>query len=121
MFLLVKSTSFDLESYLVSNTSDTDYLGGTVTPSKFQFGDNQYFPGSIKVVRASDVEEMRFLVNLSSSQFMDSQNPTYRTGATKKVTDIALLDDNKEVMVVAKTSIPVTRTGSQVFSIKLDF
>lgn len=115
------STSFDLESYLVSNTSDTDYLGGTVTSSKFQFGDNQYFPGSIKVVRASDVEEMRFLVNLSSSQFLESQNPTYTTGATKKVTDIALLDDNKEVMVVAKTSVPVTRTGAQVFSIKLDF
>jgi hypothetical protein len=37
------------------------------------------------------------------------------------VTDIALLNGNKEVMVIAKTSVPVTRTGAQVFSIKLDF
>jgi hypothetical protein len=96
-------------------------LGDTTFTTQPQFGDEQYFPGSIKLVRASDVEEMRFLINLSSTEFLETQNPTYVSGATKKVTDIALLDGNKDVMVIAKTSIPVTRTGAQVFAIKLDF
>jgi hypothetical protein len=115
------SSSFDLESYLVASSSGTNYLGDTLSGTTFQFGDSQYFPGSIKLVRATDIEEMRFLVNLSSSEFMETQNPTYHSGATKKITDITLLDDNKDVMVIAKTSIPVTRTGAQVFAIKLDF
>ncbi len=110
---------FDLETHLSGVTSN--YLGDTTFTTQPQFGDEQYFPGSVKLVRASDVEEMRFLVNLSSTEFLETQNPTYVSGAIKKVTDIALLDENKDVMVIAKTSVPVTRTGTQVFSIKLDF
>lgn len=110
---------FDLESHM-AGLSD-NYLGDTTYTIQPQFGDEQYFPGSIKLVRATDVEEMRFLVNLPSTEFLDSQNPTYNNGKVKKVTDIALLDGNKEVMIIAKTSVPVTRTGTQVFTIKLDF
>ena len=86
-----------------------------------QFGDEQPFPGSIRFVRASDIESMRFMVNLPSSQFTTTQNPTYTNGKTKKITEIALLNDNKEVMVIAKTALPITRSGTQVFGIKLDF
>jgi hypothetical protein len=110
---------FDLETHMAGVKAN--YLGDTTFTTEPQFGDEQYFPGSIKLVRASDVEEMRFLVNLSSTEFLETQNPTYVSGATKKVTDIALLDGNKDVMVIAKTSVPVTRSGAQVFAIKLDF
>lgn len=110
---------FDLETHMASVLSN--YLGDTTFTDEPQFGDEQYFPGSIKVVRASDVEEMKFLVNLSTTEFLETQNPTYVSGTTKKVTDIALLDSNKDVMIIAKTSVPVTRTGAQVFAIKLDF
>jgi hypothetical protein len=113
------ATIFDLETHLSAVT--TNYLGDTTYTTQPQFGDEQIFPGSIRLVRASDIEEMRFLVNLSSTEFLETQNPTYVSGSPKKVTDIALLDGNKEVMVIAKTSVPVTRTGTQVFSIKLDF
>jgi hypothetical protein len=34
---------------------------------------------------------------------------------------VALHNENKDVMVVAKSSKPIPRTGAQVFSIKLDF
>jgi hypothetical protein len=84
------------------------------------FGDIQKFPGSIRLVRASDIEEMNYLVNLPDGQFETTQNPTYVSGS-KKITEIALLDDNKEVMVLSKSPIPINRVGTQVFSIKLDF
>lgn len=86
-----------------------------------KFGDEQPFPGSVRVVRASDIEVMDFLVNLPSTQFTETQNPTYITGQEKKITDIALLDGNKEPLVVAKMSKPITRVGTQVFAVKLDF
>jgi hypothetical protein len=37
------------------------------------------------------------------------------------ITEVALLDSNKEALVVAKTPTPVKRSGTQVFAVKLDF
>lgn len=94
----------------------TNYTSLTNT----QFGEEQTFPGSVRLVRASDIESMNFLVNLPSTQFTETQNPTYVSG-DKRITEIALLDSNKEPLVVAKTPIPIKRIGTQVFSLKLDF
>jgi hypothetical protein len=105
---------FDLETYMGSNYLQTD------PSSDSQFGDEQPFPGSIRLVRASDVEQMNFLVNLPATQFTTTQNPTH-TGTKKYITEITLLDLNKDVLVKSKSAIPVERTGTQVFSIRLDF
>lgn len=110
------STLFDLETYM-----GEDYLHTTgMTENPPQFGDEQPFPGSVRVVRASDVEEMCFLVNLPCYQFEETQNPTYN-GGRKYITEAALLDGNKEPLVVGKAAIPIHRTGTQVLAIRLDF
>jgi hypothetical protein len=85
------------------------------------FGDEQPFPGSIRLVRATDIEVMNFLVNLPSSQFTETQNPTYILGEDKMITDITLLNSNKEPYVVAKITKPIKRTGTQVLPIRIDF
>lgn len=123
-----------VEKTFVINLSDYEsadqyslekYLGIGYFPSQPSnnpnFGDEQPFPGSIRLVRATDIEVMNFLVNLPSSQFTETQNPTYVLGEDKMVTDIALLNSNKEPYVVAKTAKPIKRTGTQVFSIRIDF
>jgi hypothetical protein len=116
------STIFDLESHL--SGYGNNYIGdatvddwGVTTP---QFGDEQPFPGSIRLVRATDIEEMNFLINLPCNQFDQTQNPTYVSG-NKYITEVALLNVNKEPLVVAKTSVPLKRSGTQVFAVKLDF
>jgi hypothetical protein len=113
---------FDLEDHMSDVT--TDYLWNTTgSTTQPQFGDEQPFPGSIRLVRATDIEEMNMLINLPSTQFLTSQNPTYPTTGTTPtyITEVALLDSLKEPLVVAKTSTPIKRTGTQVFAIKLDF
>jgi hypothetical protein len=104
---------FDIETYLGSVPDEPSTLP--------QFGDEQPFPGSVRLVRATDIEKMNFLVNLPSTQFNVTQNPTYEEGGEKRITEVALLNSNKEVLVVAKTSKPIKRQGTQVFSVKLDF
>ena len=64
---------------------------------------------------------MNFMVNLPSSQFLTTQNPTYITGQTKRITEVALLNENKEVLVIGKVSNPIKRSGTQVFAVKIDF
>lgn len=106
-------TPYDIETFLGSVPNEPSTLP--------QFGDEQPFPGSVRLVRATDIERMNFLVNLPPTQFVTSQNPTYVTGMGKRITEIALLNENKEVLVVAKTANPVVRTGTQVFGVKIDF
>jgi hypothetical protein len=112
---------FDLETYLKTTPSDTNYLGDTTWTTQPQFGDEQPFPGSVRLIRASDLAVMNFQVNLPSSQFLETQNPTYVSGEEKKITEVALLNDNKEVMIIAKISNPLTRSGAQVISVRMDF
>lgn len=106
---------FDLEYFMGS--------GYTSVSGVTQFGEEQPFPGSIRLVRASDIESLNFLVNLPSTQFMTTQNPTYpETGnVDKRITEVALLDENKEALVMGKCPLPIKRVGTQVFSLKLDF
>lgn len=94
----------------------SSYLTGDIN----NFGNEQPFPGSIRLVRASDIEEMNYSINLPSSQFTETQNPTYTSG-DKKITEVTLLDSNKEVLIVGKTSVPITRSGTQVLQVRLDF
>lgn len=115
------ATLFDLETFLKSNPTDVNYMGDVTTTVEPQFGDEQPFPGSVKLVRCTDIEEMRFLVNLPNTQFTTTQNPTHHGEATKVVTEVALLDQNKDVLVTAKTSSPIKRLGTQVFAVKIDF
>lgn len=109
------ATIFDLE-----NLMGVNYLGDTNTISTSKFGDEAPFQGSIKLVRGTDIEQMNFLVNLPSTQFLTTQNPTYVNGS-KKITEIALLDDAKNMLVSAKIAKPIERIGTQLFAIKIDF
>ena len=114
------ASNFDLETHLTPISTDyLSYTGSTLP----QFGDEQPFPGSIRLVRATDIEEMSMMINLPTTQFTTSQNPTYPTTGTipTYITEVALLDGNKEPLVVAKAPTPVKRAGTQVFAVKLDF
>ena len=112
------ATTFNLETHMTS--VGTDYLGTTSSTIQPQFGDEQPFPGSVRLVRATDIEQMNFLINLPSNAFVTSQNPTC-SSCTPVITEVQLLNDNKEPLVVAKAPLPIKRLGTQVLSVKLDF
>jgi hypothetical protein len=116
------SASFlDLETYIKNSSSDSNYLGDTTWTTQPQFGDQQPFPGSVRVVRASDIEEMNFEINLpSTQQFNVTQNPTYISGKSY-ITEVALLNSDKDVMVIAKTPFPIPKNPNTILSVKLDF
>jgi hypothetical protein len=108
------------------NQTKYDAASTTYTFSPLSsFGNQRYISGltgsNVSVVRESKIEEMIFKANLPTGKFESSQNPTFTTGNTIKITEVALLDSNKDVLVVGKLSTPVTKSGSQVISVKLDF
>jgi hypothetical protein len=94
-------------SSLSSFGTDRALSGGTIT-------------GTVTLVRASDIEEMVFNLNLPSDKFKTSQNPTYVSG-NPKITEVALLNSNKETLAMGKLASPIPRDGNQVIQVKLDF
>lgn len=117
MFVITQSkydnaVLYDLEDYLGSLPEEPS--------SSPEFGDEQPFPGSIKLFRASDIFTMNFMVNLPSGQFETTQNPTW-IDQPKKITEVALMNSNKEILVIAKTASPITRIGTQIIQVNLDF
>jgi hypothetical protein len=64
---------------------------------------------------------MRYAVNLVSSQFQTTTNPTYSDSKSKYITEIGLYNSEKELMVISKLQSPIKREGSQQYKISLDF
>jgi hypothetical protein len=54
-------------------------------------------------------------------EFQNTSNPTWTLGTKSYITEIALLDSDKDVLVVSKLQSPVLRQGIQQFLVKFDF
>ena len=91
------------------------------TGQQLNFGDEYYFYGSLETDIQSTIYEMKYKINLSFNEFLVSQNPTWTPGTQSYVTEIALLDENQDILVMSKLQSPVLRQGIQQYVVKLDF
>ena len=103
--------SFNLGDFMTSNFT---------TSSGPYFGDEQPFPGSVNVVRSTEIQTLTFRANLPADKFTTSVNPTHQSG-NPMITEVALLNSNKETLIMAKMSEPLERTGDQTIDVQLDF
>ena len=87
----------------------------------FNFGDEYYFYGTIKTDIQATIYVMNYLCNLGQTQFQDSSNPTWNNTVPPYVTEVALYNSDKELMVISKIQSPEKRQGIQQYPIKLDF
>jgi hypothetical protein len=107
------ATPYNLGNYItLPQNGQTDYLN---------FGDEYYFYGNLETDITATIYEMKYLVNLGRNQFSNTSNPTWMSGTTSYVTEIALYNQNKDLMVISKLQSPELRQGIQQFVIKLDF
>jgi hypothetical protein len=104
--------------YNLNNFVPLTPLGTTTT--NLNFGDEYFFYGAFESDIQATIYEMRYKINLSFAEFQTTTNPTWKKGTNSYITEIALLDSNKDVMVVSKMQSPVLRQGIQQFVVKLD-
>ena len=104
--------------YNLNNYIPLTPLGTTTT--NLNFGDEYFFYGAFESDIQATIYEMRYKVNLSFAEFQTTTNPTWKKGTNSYITEIALLDSDKDVMVVSKMQSPVLRQGIQQFVVKLD-
>ena len=85
------------------------------------FGGEYLFFGTITTDIQATIYVMNFLVNLGQTQFFDSSNPTWDKTKSIYVTEVALYNADKELMVISKIQSPEKRQGVQQYPIKIDF
>ena len=117
-------TSYELNSYITIPT--------TSQPQNLQFGDEYFFYGTLETDIMATIYEMRHVVQLGANQYLTSTNPTWldymaistNPPVTPKITEIGLFDNENgfpDLMAIAKLQSPVDRTGTQQFTISIDF
>jgi hypothetical protein len=116
----VTKDDYDVAPYYVLNNYVPLVPIGTVGPN-LNFGDEYYFYGSLDTDIQATIYEMKYKINLSQDEFLVSQNPTWTPGTPSYISEISLLDVNKDVLVVSKLQSPTLRQGIQQYLVKLDF
>jgi len=91
------------------------------TGQVLNFGDEYYFYGNLETDIEATIYEMKYKINLSESEFLISQNPSWTKGTKSYVSEISLMDENKDILVISKLQSPVLRQGIQQYIVKLDF
>ena len=107
------ATTYNLNNYVKLPT-----IGQTGVT--LNFGGEYYFYGTIKTDITATIYVMNYLCNLGQTQFFDSSNPTWK-GKNPYISEVALYNADKELMVVSKIQSPEKRQGVQQYPIKIDF
>jgi len=107
------ATTYNLANYI--DIPENGY------PEILNFGDEYYFYGNLETDISATIYEMRYLINLGRNQFTNTSNPTWMSGTTSYVTEIALYDSNYDLIVISKLQSPELRQGIQQYVVKLDF
>jgi hypothetical protein len=116
---IISPDNYDSAPYYNLN----DYINLTpvgYTGQSLNFGDEYYFYGAFETDIMATIYEMKYKINLSSSEFQVSTNPSWTLGTKSYVTEIALLDDNKDILVMSKLQSPTLRQGIQQYVVKID-
>lgn len=109
-----KAPYYDLGSYINLTKLGND-------KPDLNFGDEYYFYGSFESDIMATIYQMKYKINLNFTEFQNSTNPTWKQGTKSFVTEIALLDEDKDILVMSKLQSPVLRQGIQQYLVKLDF
>jgi len=105
-------------TFTLTQSKISNFVPYTSTLSNFGNAGTTF--GTVNLVRASDIEEMNFDLNLPIGIFTYSQNPTFISG-NPYMTEVALLNNNKETLAMGKLAAPIQRVGAQIISLKIDF
>jgi hypothetical protein len=120
-------TTIQITENLYNNASNYNLNNYITLPQLNQtgvtlnFGGEYYFYGTIQTDIQATIYVMNYLCNLGQTQFFDSSNPTWNKTLSPYVTEVALYNSDKELMVISKIQSPEKRQGIQQYPIKLDF
>jgi hypothetical protein len=117
-FQLTKALYDGGTTYALDDYIDLPLLN---TTTGMTFGDEYFFYGILDTDVQATIYEMRYLVNLATSQYIRSSNPTWNFGNSVYFTEVGLFDTDKNMLMYTKLQSPEKRQGVQQIVVKYDF
>jgi len=106
------STFFDLGAELELPAGNTMY-------GKMTFGDERLFYGNLRTHIGATIYKSLFTINVDGGQFGGSTNTTFKNGEDRFITEIGILDNNQNIVIVGKLSRPIRVADSSTVAIEL--
>jgi hypothetical protein len=104
-------TTFNLGQELDMSTGQ--YYG------KMTFGDERLFYGNLRTHIAATIYKSLFNINVDGASIASSSNTTYSVGLDRYVSEVGVLDNNNNLVLVGKLSRPIRIADSTTASIEL--
>ena len=102
-------------------------LAPNMTPDMLQFGDERFFYGNLNTYIGATVYKTIFNLNVNSSMFNATTNPTRSLDSTTnppniKISEVGIYDTNKNLVCVGKVSTPITLASNTItIELSMDF
>tara|TARA_R110000803_G_scaffold178443_1_gene240843 strand:- start:1348 stop:3582 length:2235 start_codon:yes stop_codon:yes gene_type:complete len=105
------ATTFNLGSEL--NMSKAEYYG------KMTFGDERLFYGNIRTYIGATIYKTLFNINLDGASIGSTSNTTFSFGDDRYISEVGILDNNQNLVLVGKLSRPIRLADSTTASLEL--
>jgi hypothetical protein len=110
------ATTFDITRSLSMPTNSN--------PSTLQFGDERFFYGNLSTYIGATIFKTLFDIRVSSSEYTLTTNPTRSQQSTTnpaliKATEVAIYDNNQNLVVIGKLSEPVPLESGNTIMLEL--
>ena len=109
--LYTGGTTFNLGEEL--DMSSASYYG------KMTFGDERLFYGNLRTHIAATIYKSLFNITIDGATIGSSSNTTYDFGLDRYVSEVGILDNNNNLVLVGKLSRPIRLADSTTASIEL--
>ena len=86
---------------------------------KLTFGDERLYYGNLRTHIGATIYKTLFIVNLDGAQIKSSSNTTFSTGIDRYVSEVGVLDNNNNLVLVGKLSRPIRIADSTTASIEV--
>lgn len=86
---------------------------------KLNFGDERLFYGNLRTFIGATIYKTLFTINVDGAQLQSSSNTTYTIGEDRFVSEVGILDNDGNLVMVGKLSRPIRIADSSTASIEL--
>jgi hypothetical protein len=120
------TTGFILTGGAYSSASATTFsLGDELDMSsasnygKMTFGDERLFYGNLRTYIGATIYKTLFNINIDGATIASTSNPTFGFGDDRYISEIGILDNNQNLVLVGKLSRPIRLANSTTASLEL--
>ena len=110
---------YDAASATTFSLGDELDMSSASNYGKMTFGDERLFYGNIRTYIGATIYKTLFNINIDGATISSTSNPTFGFGDDRYISEIGILDNNQNLVLVGKLSRPIRLANTTTASLEL--